>query len=151
MSRVDKTAKISLLALVFCTFSFGQSSVATASLNGTVTDPSGATVSGAQVTARDADTGFVRQSVTTAAGLYNLTDLPVGAYELTVQQPGFNSSVRSNIRLTVGTTATVNIQLQVGATTQRVDVSAEVPIVETSRTETSTAISNRQIQNLPIN
>jgi hypothetical protein len=75
-----------------CTFfllcpiiAFAQSSVATATLNGTITDPTGAAITKAKVTARDVDTGFVRQTVTTDAGLYSLTDLPVGVYELTVQ------------------------------------------------------------------
>lgn len=68
-----------------------------------------------------------------------------------MEQPGFSTAVRNNIRLTVGAASTLNIQMEVGTATQKVDVSAEAPIVETSRTETSTAISNRQIQELPIN
>ncbi len=151
MPWVNRIAQSLFLPLFFGVLAFSQSTVGTTSLNGTVTDPSGATVSGAKVTVRDADTGFIRQTATTAAGLYSLTELPVGVYELTVEQAGFKSAVRSNIRLTVGTVSTLNIQLEIGTASQRVDVSAEASIVETSRTETSTAISNRQIQELPIN
>ena len=139
------------LLLLCSIIGFAQSSVATATLNGTVTDPSGASIAKAKVTARDVDTGFVRQTVTTDAGLYSLTDLPVAVYELTVEQPGFSKAIRNNIRLTVGTVSTLNIQMEVGTATQTVDVTVEAPLVETSRTETSTAISNRQIQELPIN
>ncbi len=137
--------------LLFCSLGFSQSSVATANLNGIVTDPSGASIAGVKITARETSTGFVRQAATTDAGLYSLTDLPVGIYELTSERPGFDTAVRNNIRLTVGTVSTLNIRMEVGASTQRIDVTSEAPLVETSRTETSTAISNQQIQGLPVN
>ncbi|HZQ51506.1 MAG TPA: carboxypeptidase regulatory-like domain-containing protein [Bryobacteraceae bacterium] len=151
MSRVSTFAVISAVVLLFCNLALAQSSVATANLNGTVTDPSGAAIVGAKITARNTETGFVRQTVTTDVGLYSLTDLPVGTYDLTVEQPGFSTAVRNNVRLTVGSASTLNIQMEVGTATQKIDVSAEAPLVETSRTQTSTAISNRQIQELPIN
>ena len=142
---------ITLLSLFFCGLGLAQSSVATASLNGTVTDPSGAFIVGAKVTARNVETGLIRQTVTTDAGLYSLTDLPAGTYDLTVEQTGFDTAVRNNIRLTVGAVSTLNIQMLIGTATQKVDVTAEASLVETSRSEVSTAITNRQIQELPIN
>ncbi|HZS56053.1 MAG TPA: carboxypeptidase regulatory-like domain-containing protein [Bryobacteraceae bacterium] len=151
MSWVCRFTGILSLVLFSSGLLSAQSSVATASLNGTITDPSGASIVGAKVAIRDSETGFVRQTVTTDAGLYSLTDLPVGTYELTVEQPGFNTAVRNNIRLAVGAVSTLNIQMEVGTATQKIDVSTEAPLVETSRSETSTAISNRQIQELPIN
>src|SRR5579875_3048553 len=151
VSNRDRVARTFVLLLFSCGLALAQSSVATATLTGTVTDPTGAAIAEATVTARSRETGFVRQTQTTDVGLYSLTDLPVGTYDLTVEQPGFSTAVRNNIRLTVGSASTLNIQMEVGTATQKIDVSAEAPLVETSRTETSTAVSNRQIQELPIN
>ena len=130
---------------------FAQSEVGTTAINGTITDPSGAVVPGAKVTVKNGDIGFSRESASTGAGFYNFTQLPVGVYELTIEQAGFSKAVRSGIHLSVGSSSTLDIQLRVGASTQTVDVSAEAPVVETSRTEASTGVSTRQIQELPIN
>jgi hypothetical protein len=128
-----------------------QSEVGTAGINGTISDPSGAVVAGAKVTAKSTATGFIRETESTAAGLYALTQLPVGSYDVTVEQAGFSKAVRSGVNLTVGTSQKLNISLEVGTPTQVIDVSSEAPLVETSRTETSTTVSNRQVQDLPIN
>ncbi len=140
-----------LSVLSFSFLVFGQSEVGTTGLNGTVTDPFGAMVSNVKITARNSGTGFVRETQTTAAGLYSLTQLPVGAYELTVAASGFKVLSIPGINLTVGAVSTLNIPLEVGTATQTVNVSSEVPLVETSRSQTSTAISSRQIQDLPVN
>ncbi len=91
-----------LFLLLIPASSFAQSQVGTSGLSGTVTDPSGAAVVGAQVTARNTETGFVRQTNSTGAGLYNLTELPVGAYELTVKASGFRTTQIPGINLSVG-------------------------------------------------
>src|SRR5450755_345842 len=130
---------------------FAQSEVGTTAINGTITDPSGAVVPGAKVTVKNGDIGFSRASTSTGAGFYNFTELPVGVYELTIEQAGFSKAVRSGIHLSVGSSSPLAIQLRVRASPQTVDVSAEAPVVETSRTEASTGVSTRQIQELPIN
>ena len=144
------------LSLFFCALAlsslgFSQSEVGASSLNGTVSDPSGAAVANAQVIAHNSSTGFVRQGVTTGAGLYNFSGLPVGAYELSVEAPGFKPIRIANIYLAVGTASTLNVDLQLGAATSEVTVLSEAPLIETSRTVTSTAISSRQVEDLPIN
>src|ERR1700712_4235599 len=78
-----------LLGPVFTAYS--QSEVGTTSLNGTVTDPAGAVVPNAQVTAKSSSTGFVRQAQSTGAGFYNLSGLPVGTYEVSVTSAGFKA------------------------------------------------------------
>ena len=128
-----------------------QSEVGLTAVNGTITDPSGAVVTNAKVTARNGGTGFVRQTSSTGAGFYSLSQLPVGAYEISVEAPGFKTARLPGVNLTVGAVSTLNVPLEVGTENQTVDVSSEVPLVETSRSQTSTAISSRQIQELPIN
>ena len=72
-----------------------------ANLSGTVTDPSGAVLSGANVTARSVDTGFSRTAVTDSAGRYQLVALPVGRYEVRTTKDGFADGIRSGIVLAV--------------------------------------------------
>src|SRR4051812_5845976 len=140
-----------ILWIAAASLGFSQSEVGTTSLNGTVTDPAGAVVPNAQVSARSKTTGFTRQTETTGAGFYNLAGLPVGTYELSVKSSGFKPVRIDNVNLSVGAAATLNVNLQVGSATAEVTVLADAPIVETSRTVTSTAISSRQVESLPIN
>src|SRR4051812_29829261 len=114
--------------LFFTYFAFAQSEVGTTSLNGVVKDPSGAAVANAQVTARSSATGFVRQTVSTGTGLYNLTGLPVGTYEVTVETAGFKTTRVPNINLSVGAAATLNIDLQIGTSTTEVSVVSDAPL-----------------------
>src|SRR5919199_6889611 len=79
-----------------------QSEVGTASLNGTVTDPSGAAVSGAKVTATNEQTGLVREADTNESGQYSLVRLPVGPYTITTEFTGFKQSKKTGVQLSVG-------------------------------------------------
>src|SRR3954470_21121682 len=151
MLRVRALAAGILCLLPISGSLFGQSQVATAALRGTITDPSGAAVVGAQVTARNMDTGFVRGTTSTGAGLYNLMELPVGTYELTVKSNSFTTTQIPGIKLSVGAAATLDISLQIGTSTATVTVTSEVPLVEAARSETSTTVSTRQVESLPIN
>src|SRR3954451_20592121 len=130
---------------------FCQSEVGTTSVNGTVTDPAGAVVPNAQVTAKSNTTGFTRQTETTGAGFYSLSGLPVGTYEVSVTASGFKPVRLGNVNLSVGAAGTLNVSLQVGSASSEITVVGDAPLVETSRTVTSTAISTRQVENLPIN
>ncbi len=132
-------------------FALAQSQVGTTALSGTVTDPSGAAIAGAQVTAKNTGTGFVRQTTSTGAGLYSLTELPVGTYELTVTASGFRTTQIPAINLSVGSVASLDIPMQIGTATSTVTVTSEVPLVETSRSETSTTVNTKQVEDLPIN
>ncbi|MFL6416157.1 MAG: TonB-dependent receptor domain-containing protein, partial [Bryobacteraceae bacterium] len=151
LSGLLRCCFVVFLSLAATSLGFSQSEVGTTSLNGTVSDPAGAVVPNAQVTAKSASTGFTRQSQTTGAGFYNLSGLPVGTYEVFVAASGFKSVRVDNVSLAVGAAATLNVNLEVGSTTAEVTVLSEAPLVETSRTVTSTAISSRQVESLPIN
>ena len=143
---------IGILAFLCVSFSvWGQSEVGLTAINGTVSDPSGAVIAEAAVILRSQDTGLRRETKTTEAGFYTVPSLPPGAYELTVTREGFATAVRKDIRLTVGSASTLNIQLVLGSTSQVADVTATVDLVETSRTAATTTVGQRQILELPVN
>src|SRR5579859_7146444 len=134
-----------------CTAIYGQSAVGSATLNGSVVDSSGAAVPAAKVSVTNISTGFTRSVNTTDAGLYGLTELPIGAYELSVEKQGFKTLKRSGIDLAVGAVATIDLALEVGNAQDTVTVTAEAPVVETTRSQSSTVITTQAVAELPIN
>src|SRR5579862_8779911 len=146
--------RLSGLIIYLCfavVLAFGQAEIGGATLNGTVTDPTGAAVPNAKVAATSPQTGLTRTTVTNQTGLYSFPQLPVGTYDLTVEANGFKLSKRIGVSLTVGAVATVDVPLEVGGTQETVSVTAEVPVVETTRSQTSTTVTSEQVGNLPIN
>ena len=127
-----------------------QTEIGGAALNGTVTDPSGSVVVSAKVSVRNPDNGLARTSGTSSAGLYSFR-LPVGAYDVTVEATGFKKTEYRRIELTVGSVVTLDVVLQVGSTSETVDVTSEAPVIETTRTSTSTGVNARSVADLPIN
>ncbi|HYP06484.1 MAG TPA: carboxypeptidase regulatory-like domain-containing protein, partial [Bryobacteraceae bacterium] len=130
---------------------FAQSEIAGATLNGTVTDASGAIVTSARVVASNDETGLTRETTTTEAGLYNFGRLPVGRYTLNISASGFKPVKRSGIALSVGAVATLDINLEVGSAAETVTITDEAPIVETTRSQTSTTVNEKAVRDLPIN
>src|SRR5215813_11877960 len=122
----------------------------TASLQGRVLDNSGAVVTKASVTATNTETGLSRSTTTDAAGEYNIAPLPVGNYKVAVKAGTFQPQTRS-LPLTVGQNATLDFTLAPGLIEQQLSVTAEAPLVETTRTSTDTVIEQSQIRNLPVN
>ena len=129
---------------------FAQAGVSTSEIKGRVTDPNGAVVAGATVTATDAQKGTTRTATTDTEGEYRLLALPPGTYQLRVQAPGFSSQLTNAVQVTVGQTADQNFSLRVGDTTATVEVTADLPVIETDRTQQSTTVNERYIQDLPI-
>lgn len=140
------------LGVIFLTDNLlAQAPVGAATLNGTVTDPSSAAVAGAKVTAVNPATGMTRSTQTTESGLYDFPNLPAGTYELTIEKQGFKNLKRTGVALNVGAVATLDLALELGATQETVTVTAEVPIVETTRSSTSTTVNEHAVANLPVN
>ena len=106
--------------------------VATATLEGTVADPNGAAIPGANITVRSTQTGFTRTTTTDAAGIFRIPLLPPGEYEVKVDAPNF-SEKKVTVTLTVGQKFNYDVQLSVGASTETVNVTAEASVVETTR------------------
>src|SRR2546422_7476977 len=129
--------------------SYGQ--IVNATLSGTITDPTGAAIPEASVTATKVATGAATKTTTDGAGNYSLPSLPPGTYKLTVEKTGFKATVLSGIQLLVNQQAVVNAQLQVGQVTTAIEVSSAAPIVETSTASVGTVIGEREVVDLPLN
>ncbi len=131
---------------------FTQSQASAADLTGTVVDPNGAVVAGANVTARNAGTGIERSVTSSEDGTYRLIGLPPGEYEVTAEAPTFKKVLISPVRLTVGQAAELRISMEIGSQDAIVNVTGEsVELVETTKTTVSTTIDQTRIENLPIN
>jgi hypothetical protein len=141
-----------MLCLFVCAGMAHAQGVNTATLSGTVVDPSGAGLKSAKVTVTNAATGSARTAVSDDSGRYNLVGLPPGQYKMSVDG-GSNFAVYENasIVLTVGEAATLDPQLQLRGQQQSVTVTSEAALVETQKSDVSSTINSRQITNLPIN
>jgi len=122
----------------------------TGSLTGVVTDPSGAVIPNAALTATDTGKGFQYKATTDAAGRYLLRPLPPATYKLTVEATGFRTSVQEGVTLDVNQMATVNVTLQVGATTQTVEVTAAAPLLASQDAVTGQEVSRNYINDIPL-
>ena len=120
-------------------------------LSGTVTDPSGAVVSSAVVTAVDTDTGASRSVTTGADGRYQMPSLAVGTYEIHARKQSFTEEVRTGVQLDVGQDATVDLSLRVGESSQQVTVNEDAPLVGVTTTDISGLVGLRQVKDLPLN
>ena len=122
----------------------------TAAINGAVTDPSSAAVTGAKVTAKDFDRGTTFPTTTDASGFYNLPRLPIGRYEVRVENPGFQTAVKSDVELQLNQDARIDFQLQVGNVNQTVEVSTAAPLLQTQATQLGTVLDARTNVTLPL-
>src|SRR6266478_3895803 len=119
---------------------------------GTVTDASGAVVSGAQVTVRNANTGLERTTRTSADGSYSVPELPIGTYAVTVSQSGFQTSATTGVVVDVAGERRVDVSLRPGQVAERVEVSGEsLPQVETTSTVVGGTLTSETIANIPVN
>jgi Carboxypeptidase regulatory-like domain len=125
--------------------------LSTATLQGTVTDSTGAVVPGIAIAVRNIETGVVRNTVTGNGGEYLLSALQPGAYELSATHTGFQTVKQINIRLEVGQVATLNFALQIGNLSQTVEVAASGSSIANYDTTLGTVISQQQVVDLPLN
>ena len=151
LSRNSAVLSLALIFLFLCWSPLrGGAQEVTATINGTVTDPSGRVVPNAQVTATDLDRGTVWPVRTDAAGFYSLSNLPVGRYEVRFTASGFRAAVQSPIELQLNQVAEVGAQLVVGQNTETVQVTNEAPILQTETTDVGTVIDARTNVSLPL-
>jgi len=122
-----------------------------ATLQGTVTDASGASVPNAQITITHAATGITRGATTDSAGFYNAPNLPAGNYNVTASAPGFSTQAQTRVSLTVGAQQILNFSLQVGQVTQQVKVTAEAPTVQLATSSISSEVNSTTVLELPLN
>ncbi len=149
--RQFATSFFSLFILSVCLCPSFVSAQVSATLSGTVTDPSGAAVTGAAVTARNIDTGLSRRTVTSQAGRYQLFALPVGQYEVQVKKDGFAEGIRTGIRLVVGEDASADLGLKLGAVSEEVKVTGDAAVVNATTQDITGLVGERQVRDLPLN
>jgi outer membrane receptor protein involved in Fe transport len=123
----------------------------TATLQGTVTDSKGAVLPNATVVVKNRSTSTERTTQTDSDGNYQLPALPVGVYTVEVRVEGFKTQVADQVTLQVAKTAVQNFQMDVGAISEQVLVSSDVPVIETATTSVGTVINQRTVQEIPLN
>lgn len=141
-----------LLAVALCPGSplaRGQASQGT--IEGSVLDPTGAAVAGAHLAATQEATGAAFETTSGPDGLFTFAVLPVGVYTIEVQHSGFATLTRKNVTLNVGARLNLEFTLSLAGQTQAVTVTGEPPILETTRSQVSSTVNERAIEDLPTN
>lgn len=140
-----------VLALSLPSILHAQSQATTGVIEGTVTDETGAVLPGVTVTLLNTATNFQKAVFTDARGRFRAVLLPLGPYSITAELEGFATLIREGVDLSVGQTINLTLQLTVSAVEQSVTVTAEAPLIETSRTTGTTRISEASVEGLPNN
>jgi hypothetical protein len=136
------------LALV-STWSWSQTQLGT--VFGTITDPMGAVIPGAQVTVSSVSTGSKRDAFTDTKGQYYVVGLPTGKYSVRIEKEGFQTEIREGMAISSAAAIAINLALHVGSVPQQVTASADVPTIDSTTSTVSTAISERSLTELPLN
>jgi hypothetical protein len=150
MRSVLHAVALALLAASLFVFpSLLSAQSATSSLHGTISDPKGLVVAGANVTLSNAATGFSRTTQTNGEGVYQFLEVPPATYVLTVDASGFGKMKRENVVLQVSSPATLSLTLQIHGGSEVVDVSGEAPMVNTTDATLGNNFNARQLTDLP--
>ena len=118
---------------------------------GIVTDPTGAAIASAKVTAINSATGLSVSATTNSSGNYAAKELPVGSYKLTVEATGFKTESSTSVTVNAGTIAHVDFKLQIGKASEIVEVTGAASQINTEDSKLSTTVSSAEIANLPLN
>src|SRR2546423_737531 len=145
-----KRIAILFAALLLAAVSLSYAQVSTGNIVGRVTDPSGAALADVEVTALNPAKGTAFRATTDAEGMYRIFYLEPALYSLTIQKPGFATLQRTNLDLRANDTLAVDLQLTIGAVSERIEVSAATPLLETATSTTGTVLEGRQMNALPI-
>jgi len=144
----------SYAAALLCLLPFGigaaQVQAINGSIRGRVTDPGGAGVPQATVTAANNETGFSRPVDSDNDGYYVIPNLPLGTYTVGVQKAGFETERHTNVVLNAGTEAVIDAQLKLGAVSTTIEVTGGAPVVDPSRVSTGRTIGHAEVDNLPL-
>jgi hypothetical protein len=146
-SKKFRLALFALLALAMP--SLAQTDRAT--LEGTVTDPSGGIISGARVKISAVETDLTETRTTNPSGAYRFPAIAIGQYTVSVSNSGFKTKEIEGVELQVGQTRTLDVTLEIGQASEKVEIKAEAGPAERSTAEISTVIRTDQVANLPVN
>lgn len=144
-------SRFSLLLVFLCGLASGVSAQSTATVNGTVTDPTGAAVPNAKVVATNQGTGVESTTQTDAAGAYLIPSLPIGIYRLEISAANFQTKVVSNLKLDVATSVTQNVELKVGEASEKIEIVADAAIIQTTTNSMGQVINDKTVQEIPLN
>ncbi len=150
--QASKQIRLNLALLVFLmSASFAMAQLIQGAISGVVRDETAAVLPGVEITIANIATGITRSSITDEAGRYGASSLPVGEYQIRAELPGFQTTIREGIELTVGRQAVVDLVLQIGEVTEEVTVSGQAPPLETSTASVSNLVEEKQVLDLPLN
>ncbi len=155
MNLVNRGRSWSVLVFAIATVFFLSASVAygqgsgAGTITGRVLDPKGASVPNANVTVMNADTGIARTTTTTSDGLYRFENMAPGTYDVTIGAEGFTKAIAKAIKLQTGEARDVNFNLELAGQKESVIITSEVPLVETTKTDVSTVITDKELSVLP--
>jgi len=128
-----------------------QTDVTSGRITGTIMDQESLVLPGVAVEGKNQDTGFTVRATTDERGFYRLQNLPTGSYSITAKLQGFKEAVHPDVRLSLGMSPTVDLIMELGAFTETVTVTSEVPQVEVTNTAASTTILTEQLATIPLN
>ena len=123
----------------------------TGNITGRVVDPQGSGIAGATVTATNPETGLVRTETSDNAGTYRLAALPVAAYEVRVETPGFATMLQKDVEVNVAQTLKIDFKLRIANLAQEVEVTGALPLVDATNSSVGQVVDPRRMQDLPIN
>src|ERR1700730_14693463 len=130
---------------------FSQAQTFRGAINGTIVDPSGAVVAGAEVKAINNGTAAVLTTTSTSDGQFAFQDLPLGSYKVSVSAPGFQAVNVDNVSVTAGSVYTLPVKLSMGQQTTAIEVSAASVAVDTTTDTQNMTIPSSVVQNVPLN
>jgi hypothetical protein len=127
-----------------------QTDVTSTRISGTIRDADGGALPGATVEVKSLDTGRVVQAVTDSRGFYRVVNLPTGSYEIAASLAGFATASRTDVRLVLGSSPTLDFTMQLAKATESITVTSEVPLVEVTKTTAATTVQTEQLKSLPL-
>ena len=150
LAKETGTASGWSLVLFFLSLGAAWAQTPTAKVTGTVRDPSGAVISGVTVSIANLETGARAQSTANESGIYSISFLNPGRYELTAESQGFKRHLRQNVLLETGQVATIDITLEIGEVAETINVTAATPLLQAETSSVSQFIENKTVINMPL-
>ena len=140
-----------VLGALLCAANLASAQTITAAITGTVNDPSGSIVPNAKVVATNTGTNVSFETTSNESGLYTFPFVPTGNYNVAVSNAGFKKSVVGPFKLEVNQTARVDVRLEIGETTQTLEITDVAPVLQTESTQTGSTLSSAKLTNIPLN
>jgi Carboxypeptidase regulatory-like domain/TonB dependent receptor len=143
--------QVLLLFILMLGTAWSANAQSTATLQGTVTDPAGASVPNAKIVVTNEATGVQSETVSDSAGAYLFPSLSIGNYKLEISASGFKKVALAGLKLDVATAVTQNVQLKVGEATESIEIVADAPLIDTVTTSVGQVINDKTVQEIPLN